>query len=236
MNEKLFDRFARGELSPAESRDLAQKALGDHDLLDKLTLAAIERRGLAARASKQITWPRSVIFAAAAAAIVGVALHVTQRDSEPARPEVTMSAPPALLTRNGDSNPAAFRGLDSGSRESRAIGSVASIADAIATIDLGSLDGLAKDAEVDVIRGGQAIGQIRLTTIFRDHSRGEIARETSIRVNDRVRVPPSARLRATLDRIDATLARGEAEKAMSIAQQASVESFDSESVERTGFE
>jgi hypothetical protein len=155
-------------------------------------------------------------------------VYTPQRNSEPARPGVAISPPPTLLARNGDSNSATFRGVDTKSRESRATGSIGSIADGIATIDLGSLDGLAKDAEVDVIRGGQAIGRIKVTTIFRDHSRGQIADGASITVNDQVRVPPSARLRAILDRIDATLASGQAEKAMSIAQQASIESFDAE--------
>ena len=39
-------------------------------------------------------------------------------------------------------------------------------------------------------------------------------------------MPPAARLRAILDQIDAALARGEAAKALSIAQQASAEGFD----------
>jgi hypothetical protein len=41
-------------------------------------------------------------------------------------------------------------------------------------------------------------------------------------------VPPAERLRAILDQIAANLARGETEKAMSIAQQVSVQSFDAE--------
>jgi tetratricopeptide (TPR) repeat protein len=226
MSDKLLDRFARGELSPAESRDLAQQALDDHDLYDELTSTGIARRGLATRGRKRISWPRSAIFLAAAAVIVGVVLRAPQRNSEPVKPDVAIAAPPALLARNGASNPATFRGADTESRESRATGSIGSIADGIATINLGSVDGLAKDAVVDVIRGGQATGHLKLTTVFRDHSRGEIASGASISVNDQIRVPPSARLRAILDQIDAALARGEAEKAMSIAQQASIESFD----------
>ena len=228
MTEKQLDRFACGELSPAESRNLAQQALDDHDLFDELTSTAVARCGLAARGRKQITSPRIAIFAVAAAVIVGVALYAPRWKSEPAGPDVAVSEPPVLLARNGDSDPAAFRGADAESRESRTTGSIGSIAGSIATIDLGALDGLAKDVEVDVVRGGQAIGHIKLTTIFRDHSRGEIASGAPIGVNDQVRVPPSARLRANLDRIEAALARGEAGKAMSIAQQASIESFGAE--------
>jgi hypothetical protein len=227
MSKKLLDRFARGELSATESRDLAQQALGDHDLFDELTATAIARRGLATRGRKLITWPRIAIFAAAAAAlIVGLSLRAPQRNPEPVRQDVAISAPPTLLARNEDSNASAFRGAENDSREPRATGSIGSVADGIATIDLGSLDGLAKDAQVDVIRGGQAIGQIKLTMIFRDHSRGKIG--GSIGVNDQVRVPPSARLHAVLDQIDAALARGETEKAMSMAQQASIATFDAE--------
>jgi tetratricopeptide (TPR) repeat protein len=225
MTDNL-DRFARGELPPAESRDLAQQALGDHDLFDELTSTAIARRGLATRGRKQITWPRIAMIGVAAAVILGVVLRMPRQNSLLVRPDTAISVPPILLARNGDSNPATFRGADTESRESRATGSIGSIADGIATINLGSVDGLAKDAEVDVTRGGQAIGNIKLITVFREHSRGEIASGASIRVNDQVRVTPSASLRAILDRIEATLARGEAEKAMSIAQQASIESFD----------
>jgi hypothetical protein len=227
MSEKL-DHFAAGKLSPAESRTLAQQALDDHDLFDELTSAALARRGLAARARKQITWPRMAVLATAAAVIAGVALYMPQRKAEPESLAASISSPPILLARNGDSNDAVFRGADAGSRESRATGSIRSIAGDTAAIDLGSLDGLAKSADVDVVRGGQVIGHIRLTTIFRDHSRGEVAGGAPVRLNDQVRVPASARLRAVLDQIAAALARGEAEKAMSLARQTSIENFDAE--------
>jgi tetratricopeptide (TPR) repeat protein len=227
MSDKL-DRFARGKLPPAESRELAQQAIDDHDLFDKLTSTAVTQRGFAARARKQITWPRAAILATAAAVLMGVALYGPQPNAERVTQVVAISRPPVLLARNGDSNAAVFRGADAGSRDSRVTGSIGSIAGGVASIDLGSLDGLAKDAEVNVVRGGQVIGPIKLTTIFRDHSRGEIPSGASIHVNDQVSVPPAARLRAVLDQIAATLARGEADKAMSIAQKASLESFDAE--------
>lgn len=223
MSKKLLDRFARGELSPAESRELARKALGDDDLFDDLTATAIARRGLASRGRERIKWPRVAIFAAAAAA--AVILAVMLRAPQPVRQAVTISTPPMLLARSGDSNTSAFRGTDTGSRGSHATGSIGSIAGGFATIDLGSLDGLAKDGEVDVIRGGQAIGHIKLTTVFRDHARGRVADGASIGLSDQVRVPPSTRLRAILDQINAALARGEPAKAMSIAQAAAIETY-----------
>ena len=225
MSEQMLNRFAGGELPPAESRELAQKALGDDDFFAELTSTAIASYGLAPRKRKTITWQRIAILVAAAAVIVAVVLYASERNARPVKPDVAILAPPILLARNADSNPAAYRGADSESRESRATGSIESIAGGIATIDLGSVDGLAKDAEVDVVRDGEAIGKIRLTTIFRDHSRGEIAGPLPARAKDQVRVPPLARLRANLDRIEAAIARGETEKAASIARQASVEGF-----------
>jgi len=227
MNEEIVDRFARGDLSPAESRDLAQRALGNHDLFDELTSTAIAKHGLAPRGKRRI-WPRIAILAAAAAVILGVVLNAPRRNSQPVSPGVAMPAPPILLAKNADSNSVAFRGADTESRASRATGSIESIADGIATIDLGSLDGLAKDAEVDVIRSGKSIGKIKLTTIFRDHSRGEIVSGSQAGAGDQVRVPPVARMRANLDQINAAMLRGDPEKAMSIARQASVEGFDTE--------
>jgi hypothetical protein len=184
MSEEIVDRFARGELSPSESRDLAQQALGDHDLFDELTSTAIARHGLPAR-GRRLIWPRIAILSAAAAVILGVVLYAPRRNSQRVRPDVAITAPPILLARNADSNIATFRGADTDGRESRATGSIELISDGIATIDLGSLDGLAKDAEVDVIRSGKTIGKIKLTTIFRDHSRGEIASGSPARVRDR---------------------------------------------------
>jgi len=228
MSEKALDRFARGELSPAESRELAEKALGDRDMFAELTSTAIAITALPNRGRSKRKWPRIAIFVAAAAIILGVVLQMARRNSQPVGPDVAISAPPILLARNSDSNPATYRGANTESRESRATGSIESIADGVATVDLGSVDGLAKDAEVEVIRDGQVIGKTKLAMVFRDHSRGEIANGSPIRVKDQVRVPPLARLRAILDQIDAAMAREGPEKAMRVAQQASLEGFDAD--------
>jgi hypothetical protein len=225
MGESL-DRFARGKLSPAESRELAQKALDDHDLFDELTSTALARRGFAARARQQITWPRVAILATAAAVIAGVALYAPHQNPDRPPQVAEISSPPVLLARNGDSNAAVFRGTEAASREPRATGSISAITAGMATIDVGSLDGLAKGAELDVSRDGQVIGHIRLTAIFRDHSRGEIVSAAQVRMKDQVVVPPAAQLRAALDQIAASLSGGDAGKAMGLAQQASVGTFD----------
>src|SRR3954447_22718949 len=102
MSEKL-DRFARGQLSPAESRELAQQALDDHHLFDELTFTALTRRARAARARNQITWPRLALLATAAAVVAGIALFAPQRKAGPVRPAPAVFSPPILLARNGES-------------------------------------------------------------------------------------------------------------------------------------
>jgi hypothetical protein len=229
MSDEKLDRFARGELSSLESRELARKALEDPELFEELTQTSIARTGLSQRVRRKIAWPRIAIGAIAASAILGVALYAISRSSHPPRSEAAISAPPILLARSVDSSGATFRGsdrTDPETRQPRASGFIESVTGGSVTIDLGSLDGLAQGSEAEVIRDGQAIGKIKLSTIFRDHSRGEITSGLSIRPRDRVRVPPAALLRGILDQIDAAMARGDAVTAMTIAQQASVEAFD----------
>jgi hypothetical protein len=83
MSEKTVDRFVRGELSPAESRELAEKALGDHDLFADLTSTAIARIALPNRGRSKRAWPRIAIFVAAAAVLLGVLL--SRRGGIPSR-------------------------------------------------------------------------------------------------------------------------------------------------------
>lgn len=222
MSDEMLDRFARGELSPAEGRELAQKALRDVDLFDELTSAAIAKTAMPHYGRKRIAWRRIALLTAAAAILLGVVLYRPRRIAAPAN---ATSALPILIAGNSDANAPTFRGLQTETRGPRVIGSVESIGDGLATIDLGSLDGLVKGSEIEVLRDGQSAGKIKLTAIFRDRSRGEIASGTSLRVHDQIRVPSAARLRASLDQIQAAMARGESESARRIALETSVDSF-----------
>lgn len=100
------------------------------------------------------------------------------------------------------------------------MGSITSIAGEVVTIDLGSLDGLAKGAEAEVLRDGKILGRIRLTTIFRESARAELPPGLTPRVSDSVRVPLPLYLQAALDQIAALSASGDQEGARRIARQA----------------
>ncbi len=216
MSEEPLDRFARGELSSAESRELARKALDDPELFDELTYASIARTGLA-RNERRNPWPRVAWLAAAAVLIALVSIYGL-RLSRPAPPRLAvLSGPPTFLSPAADPG-AVFRGAEPGSRAPRAMGSVTSTADGLVTIDLGSLDGLAKGGEVEVIREGATLGTIKLTTIFRERARAEAP--AAIRTADQVRVPPAMYLRAVLEQIAALSARGDSAGALHLATEA----------------
>jgi hypothetical protein len=216
MSNQL-DRFARGDLSPAESRELAQKALSDADLFHEITDIAIARTARPGRRRTVLTWSRIAMVAAAAGMILGVALYT----SRPKPPDPATFAP-TFLARNTGADSSSFRGANPSTRAPKAVGLVQSIENNIATVDLGSLDGLAKNDQVDLVRDGASIGKLKLTTIFRDHSRGELAARAVIRPADQVRVPPGVHLHAILDQIDAATARGDSESAHQLAEQAPI--------------
>ena len=218
MSEEQLDRFARGELSPTESRELARRALDDPELFEELTSTSIARTGLADRRRKR--WSPTIALLAAATVLILLLSQYALRQFRPARsPLVAVSGSPIFLAAGADSNPV-FRGAEPDSRSPRATGSVTSIADGLVSIDLGSLDGLSKGAEVDVFRDGRTVGRITLTTIFRDRARAEGARGLAVRVHDSVRVPRVASLRAALDQIAAFSARGDADGAKHMAESA----------------
>jgi hypothetical protein len=158
------------------------------------------------------------MVAAAAVVVLAVGLYTLRRPSHVAPQMTAVSSRPILLSQNADSS--TFRAAEPDSRAARVSGSVIQVGDGAVTIDLGSLDGLAKGSEVELIRDGQATGKLTLTTIFRDHARGSASAGISVHVKDSVRVPQRIVVRAALDQIDALIARGDIDAARRIAEQA----------------
>lgn len=217
VSEEKLSRFACGELSPAESRNLAQKALDNEELFDELTSIAVARTALRKHLGQKSVWPRIALLAAAAVlAVLFSSYAIRQFHRSPASP-IAMSAEPMFLG-SGVEGDARFRGAEPDSREPKAAGSVTDVSGAIVTIDLGSLDGLEKNAEVQVVRGGNPVGVIQLTAIFRERARATAPTGVAIRVSDEIRVPPALYLRAVLDQIEAMSSRGDAPGARRIAQ------------------
>ena len=75
MNEGQMDRFARGELSPAESRELARKALESPELFEELTSTAIAQTELQNRTRRSNVRPIFAVLATAAAVVAAISLY-----------------------------------------------------------------------------------------------------------------------------------------------------------------
>lgn len=228
MAEENVDRFARGDLSPAESRELGREALQTPELFEELTYASVAKRTLFSgrRPSKsrvRVVW--LAMAAAIAIAVVSLGVMRLTRSRPVLEPgtstsaAVATSSQPVLLARKTDSNPI-YRSSQRQSRLPRATGSVTSIADGTMTVDVGSLDGLTKNASVDIFRDGRKIGSIQLATIFRERARAEAPRGIQIHLNDQVHVPPPLYLRAVLDQMQVLLAQGDTARGRQLANQA----------------
>ena len=121
---------------------------------------------------------------------------------------------------------AAFRGDEQSSRPPRGDGSILSVEDGVATVDLGSVDGLAKGSELQVVRGS---GRLTVTTVFRDSARARVSGGSSIGPRDHVRMNRSDYLGALAQQVDSLAARGDSKAATDAAQKA-LAWADSESV------
>jgi tetratricopeptide (TPR) repeat protein len=192
-----------------------------------------------------------VTSAAAAAAIVLVSLYslrssfLWQNRSTPAQNQQSEKAPvprpapalafsakpgqPILLASDLQPDPArregapVFRSPEPDSRSPQPSGSIISIEDRLATINLGSLDGLAKGTELQVFgdeRFTQPIGRLIVTTVFRERARGRILDGQAIQANHRVRAPAAVYLGALLQQLDARSGRGDSDAARTMAEKA----------------
>lgn len=204
--------------SPATTdRALAQAALEDEDLFDTLVASGAAAAGLPPR-SRPKRWPiavAGVLAAAAAGLLTFFVLRPSAHHSAAPQQALTVTTnprPTILLTAElqpaaSPANPV-FRGGESGRRAPKSEGKVIGIEDGIATVDLGSVDGIAK---------GQQIGGILITTVFRDRARGTF-RYNSLHVNDLVRVPASIHLNAVLQEVNALAAGGNLTAARNMAR------------------
>ena len=241
--EDKLARFARGELSPAEERELAQESLESPAWFEELTSTALAKtavRSVPAPAEpvRGAWWRSPFLFVTAAAIVVGVFIlpylsRISQRQSESPQianspgPQRGVLLSPTLVFNAGSSQPVLlaeelqitassqttniFRGEAETTRAPRQIGSILSIEDGLATIDLGSADGLAKGSELAVYRDPtlqDPAGSLRIGTVFREQSRGE-AREPGLKTQYAVRVSDHTHLQALLEQVDDLQARGD---------------------------
>ena len=240
MTDDPMDRYVRRELTPAEARELAQKSLDDSDLFEDLTASALVTAALARPPAKVVRFPRRTRFviaaAAAAAAVVLISIY-SWRPPSHATPETAAGTPPKpslvfpadpgqpiLLASGLELSPASdhapvFRSQQADSRAPRPTGSIVSIEDGLATINLGSLDGLGKGSQVQVFRDDKSVGTLTVTAVFRERARTQTL-SGRIQVNDQVRPPDAVYLDALMQQADAAYARGDLDGARKMAEKA----------------
>lgn len=241
---------------PELFEDLTFSALANAALSAPSVADQLQQRSSSA---KVFRFPRKAILwvAAAAAAVLLVSIYfsrsplyrrnrpslVENQPPETSPPVLTPALPFAakpgqpLLVASGlqpdrREGSQVFRGSEPASRLPQPSGSIVSIEDGVAAIDLGSLDGLAKGSELRVFRDERStgpIGRLTITTVFRERARGRILSGQEIHVNSQVRVASAAYLDALLERVDTFAGRSDldaarttAEKAVGWAESASV--------------
>lgn len=241
--EDKLARFARGELSPAEARELAQESLESPAWFEELTSTALAKtavRSLPAPAEPvpSAWWRSPFLLVSAAAIVVGVFIlpylsRISQKQNDSSQianspgPRAGVLPSPTLVFNPGSTQPVLlaadlqiaasspatkiFRGERETIRPPRQIGSILSLEDGLATIDLGSTDGLSKGSELAVYRDHtlkHPVGSLRISTVFREQARGE-AREQGLKTEYAVRVSDLAHLEALLEQADGLQARGD---------------------------
>lgn len=226
------DRYMRGELSPQEERALAQASLDSPALFDELTGAALAKAALNPRTVRtanviRIRRKTAVIAGglAAVAAFVLISLpHLPSTRGPNLKPvlERSTNADHPVLLANGlhSANAPAFRGGEPDSRAPQAAGSIVSIEDGSANINLGSLDGLAKGSDLQVFRGSKQVGRLQVTTVFRDRARASLIESTQLRPRDEVHVGGADHLGALLQQVDVAFNRGDPDAAIKLAEDA----------------
>jgi hypothetical protein len=235
-----LDRYVSRELTAAEGRELAQESLDDRELFEDLTASALAAAALAAPPAKVVRFPRKIRFIAAGAIAAAAAVVVLLYSMRPPqqhplpqtaqlKPSLTMSASPGQpvllasglqVAPSGRENAPIFRSPTPDSRSPRSAGSIVSIDDGLATLNLGSLDGLEKGSQVEVFRNEKSVGHLAMTAVFRERARAQILSGARIQMNDQVLVPAVAYLDALLQQVEALAGRGDAAAARTTAEKA----------------
>jgi hypothetical protein len=227
-----IDRYVRGELNPAEARELAQASLDSPVLFDELADSALAKAALYSATlpnRKIVRFPRKAWFVIGGVAAAAVLISLVGVRPERTKPVLSLSAAngqPALLASGlqpAQTGAPVFRSPQTSSRGPQLAGSVVSIGEGLATIDLGSLDGLANGSELQVFRDdrpAETIARLRVITVFRERARGRTLEGNPPRVKDRVRVDDAAHLDALLEQVDALYNRGDRDAAYTLAEQA----------------
>src|SRR5581483_7932886 len=96
MTGDAIDRYARGDLSPAEARDLARASLDSPELFDELTDAALAKAALSSRPApaRRKTWFVMAGLAAAALLIFGMVIRPWRSTSPPLKPTLAIAGTP----------------------------------------------------------------------------------------------------------------------------------------------
>jgi hypothetical protein len=235
MTDRI-DRYVRGELSPQEARTLAQESLDSPALFDELTDGALAKCALnpaTVQAAKVAHFPRRAAYllagAAAAVALIWIApiwiapvrIALPIWPTPTLKPVLELSAAasqPVLLASGLDpANSPVFRGDAESSRPPRLAGSIVSLKDGLANLNLGSIDGLAKGSELQVLRGSETVGRLRVYTVFRDRARAGVIEGKRLRGKDEVLVGGAEHQGALLQQVDAAFNRGDPGTALKLA-------------------
>ena len=250
FDERLA-RFARGEVKPEEARELAQASLESSAWFEELTATALAKTAISSvpvptEAVRHRWWRSPFLLAAAAVIVIGIiavpyVMRIPPKQTDSVRtasPQSIIAVPsPTMVLQAGSAQPVllaegllpaaptanqVFRGGQPLARPPREIGAIVEIQDGLATINLGSADGLEKGSKVEIYRDTtlrNRIAVLTIDTVFRDHARGD-AVGIGLKIQCAARVSDRDHLEALLQYADDSAARGDSAGARRAAAQA----------------